>query len=130
MARFEINGEVYYGLSDGYSDWHGEERDLSEIYNKYFHIVRFDFKENKWIMRDEPYDFCGYRANKPFNDSIRGTCNYIEIFINIEENDRKLAENIAQGYLAELLSYNEDKKICDSVIESMNKKLNLIRCSK
>ena len=89
MARFEINGEVVYGLRDGIGVGF-PERDLSEVNNKFFHEVRFDFKENQWVMRDEPDSFYGYRANIPCKDSVRGNCNFIEFYIHIEENDIRL----------------------------------------
>lgn len=41
--------------------------------------------------------------------------------VNIDHNDRKLAEKIAQDYLAELLSYG-DGKIYEKNIELMNDK--------
>lgn len=99
------------------------EKDLSNIKLKYMHEILFDNQNNKWIMREEPDRYTCYindelQCNaiyKPYNIS------WVKFVINIDHDDRKLAEKIAQDYLAELRSYG-DGNIYNEYIDLMNKK--------
>lgn len=86
----------------------------------------------KYIARDSN-DALYIYYNKPKRNSIDNELhcnsitksnrryNWIKFEINISHNDRKLAEKIAQDYLAELRSYG-DGKIYDENIKLMNEK--------
>ena len=101
------------------------EKDLSQIKLKYEHEVLFDYKDNKWIMRKEPDRYKCYVDNTLHCNSICESnlrwCRWIKFNINIDHDDRKLAEKIAQDYLTELRSYG-DGDVCDENIELMNEK--------
>lgn len=101
------------------------EKDLSKVELKYTHEVLFDYdKNNKYTMRKEPDRYRYYIDNELHCNSITKSnrlCNWIKFEINISHNDRKLAEKIAQDYLAELRSYG-DGKIYDENIKLMNEK--------
>ena len=100
------------------------EEDLSKITLKYKHEVVFDFRDNKWVMREEPDRYSCY-----IDDELRpnvvvqnGYLNWVCFHVNIDKYDRKLAEKIAQDYLAELLSYGESKQIYEKNVKLMNDK--------
>ena len=101
------------------------EKDLSKVELKYTHEVIFDYdKNNRYTMRKEPDRYRYYIDNELHCNIItksNSMCNWIKFKINISHNDRKLAEKIAQDYLAELRSYG-DGKIYDENIELMNEK--------
>ena len=100
------------------------KEDLSKITLKYKHEVVFDFRDNKWIMREEPYRYSCYIDDEIGQNIIQYSdrYNWVRFDINIDKDDRKLAEKIAQDYLAELLSYRESKQIYDENIKMMNDK--------
>ena len=104
--------------------------DLSKVNLFYMHEVLFDFKENKWVMRNEPNRYT-YYGNKQL------LCNYIvdsrgynvqpwiKFTINLSENNRKKAEKIAQDYLCELI-YNSNLSnnfITAKAIKELNSRL-------
>lgn len=112
------NGEYYVEEIKNLQD----EKDLSQITLKYEHEVVFDFKDNQWIMRNEPTRYKCYiseelRPNNIYNNYIHTS--WIGFHINIEKDNRKLAEKIAQDYLYQLLSYG-DSKVYDKYIKLMN----------
>ena len=88
-------------------------------------MVLFDYdKNNKYTMRKEPDRYRYYIDNELHCNSITKSdrrYNWIKFEINISHNDRKLAEKIAQDYLAALRSYG-DGKIYDENIKLMNEK--------
>lgn len=100
------------------------KEDLSKITLKYEHAVMFDFRDNEWIMRENPDGYKCYIDDELRPNSIKnnGHFNWVCFHINIDKDDRKLAEKIAQDYLAELLSYGESKKIYEKNIALMNNK--------
>lgn len=100
-----------------------DEKDLSQISLKYEHEVVFDFKDNEWIMRDEPTRYKCYIAEEFKPNSIWNSfrfCDWVGFRINIEKDDRKLAEKIAQDYLYQLLVYGDGTKVCEKNIKLMN----------
>ena len=103
------------------------EKDLSQVELKYVHEILFDYKDNKWIMREEPDRYKCYIDSKLQCNSIRRGdpnrtwANWIAFTVNIDHGDRKLAEKIAQDYLAELRSYG-DGEVSNENIELMNDK--------
>ena len=114
------NGEYYVEEMKDLRD----EKDLSKVSLKYEHEVVFDFKNTgDWVMRDEPTRYECYISDelKPNNIKYLGY-QWVSFYINIEEDNRKLAEKIAQDYLAELLSYGESKQIYEKNIKLMNDK--------
>ena len=104
-----------------------DERDLSQISLEYCHEIVFDHNDNNdtWTMRKEPNRYTCYIDDDLRCDHIRqGTLhrnNWVSFNINIDHNNRELAEKIAQDYLAELCSYG-DGKIYEKNIELMNDK--------
>lgn len=104
-----------------------DEQDLSKISLKYCHEVLFDCNsnENRWIMREEPERYNCYVDNDLRYNTVRlgqGTLfknNWVCFSVNIDHDDRKLAEKIAQDYLVELLSYG-DGRIYNKNIKLMN----------
>lgn len=99
------------------------KEDLSMVSLKYRHEIVFDLKDKEWIMREEPNRYECY-----IDDDLQ--CNGIEanltngwvcFAINIDNDDRKLAEKIAQDYLAELRSYG-DGIVYQRNINLMNEK--------
>lgn len=81
--------------------------DLSKVSLKYRHEIVFDLKNKEWIMREEPNRYKCYVDDDLQCNGIK--TNYLNSWvcfdINIDHDDRKLAEKIAQDYLAELRSY-------------------------
>lgn len=100
-----------------------DKEDLSKVSLKYDHEVVFDFRDNKWIMREEPTRYNCYIADelKPNRIDYRGY-EWVGFHVNIGEDNRKLAEKIAQDYLGELLAYGESKKVYNQNVELMNNK--------
>ena len=99
------------------------ERDLSMVSLKYQHEIVFDYRDKKWIMREEPNRYKCYvgdnlRCNNINNNS---THKWVCVVVNIDHDNRKLAEKIAQDYLAELLSYG-DGTVFQENVDLMNKK--------
>ncbi len=104
--------------------------DLSKVTLKYEYCVTFDFRDNKWIMRNESGEYVCYNSTelKPNRVSSYGSnLSYTElkpnrvIFqINIEENNRKKAEKIAQDYLYKLLSCRDGINIYEEDVELMD----------
>lgn len=98
---------------------------LSKVSLKYCHEVVFDCKdnENKWIIREEPERYKCYVDNNLRCNNIRqGTLcrnNWVSFCINIDHDNRKLAEKIAQDYLTELRYYGNGK-IYQKNIDLMN----------
>lgn len=120
-----------YCTAFGNGDYYVEEmkdlsnkEDLSKITLKYKHEVVFDLRDNKWVMREEPDRYSCYINDEIGQNIIRygGRHNLVCFDINIDKDDRKLAEKIAQDYLAELLSYGEDKQIYEKNVKLMNDK--------
>lgn len=112
----------------GYSDCYVEplknlsgERDLSQVKLKYEHKVTFWRKENNWIMQGESDNYKAYIDSELHCNHIEGRVNWISFMINIDHNNRKLAEKIAQDYLTELRSYG-DGEITQENIQLMNDK--------
>ena len=112
--------------------------DLSNISLMYEHKVVFDFKDKKWIMRNEPNRYRYYSDNKLRCNNVRDSREYntrrpwIEFNINLLENNRKKAEKIAQDYLYELIyeSHCSDNSILPEVIDSLNNSfINEVRSS-
>lgn len=90
--------------------------DLSKVSLKYRHEIVFDLKDKEWIMREEPNRYKCY-----VDDDLQCNCiiadlsnRWVCFAINIDHDDRKLAEKIAQDYLTELRSYG------DGIIYQMN----------
>lgn len=98
------------------------EKDLSHIELKYSHEIVFDYKNNEWVMREEPYRYtCYIDDNLHCNFISSSHNNWISFTVNIGRDDRKLAEKIAQDYLGELRSYGDGKVYYENV-ELMNEK--------
>lgn len=97
-----------------------DEKDLSKITLKYDHEIVFDLKDNEWIMRDEPDRYNCYIAEELKPNNIRNGGFWVAFHINIEKDNRKLAEKIAQDYLYQLLAYGDSKKINIEYVELMN----------
>ena len=97
-----------------------DEKDLSKITLKYDHEIVFDLKDDEWIMRDEPDRYNCYIAEELKPNNIRNGGFGIAFHINIEKDNRKLAEKIAQDYLYQLLAYGDSRKVYDEYIKLMN----------
>ena len=97
-----------------------DEKDLSKITLKYDHEIVFDLKDDEWIMRDEPDRYNCYIAEELQPNNIRNGGFWIAFHINIEKDNRKLAEKIAQDYLYQLLAYGDSRKVYDEYIKLMN----------
>lgn len=99
------------------------ERDLSMVSLKYQHEIVFDFRNKKWVMREEPNRYKCYVQDDLRCNSIENNLSYgwVCFIVNIDHDDRKLAEKIAQDYLAELLSYG-DGTVLQENINLMNEK--------
>ena len=97
--------------------------DLSKVSLKYRHEIVFDLKDKEWIMREEPNRYECYIDDDLQCNSIEASLllGWVCFVINIDHDDRKLAEKIAQDYLAELRSY-EDGIIYQGNINLMNEK--------
>lgn len=93
------------------------EKDLSQVELKYEHEVLFDCVDDQWIMREEPDRYKCYVDNKLHCNSIANDhwYSWVRFNINIDHNDRKLAEKIAQDYLAELRSYANGEVRMDNI---------------
>lgn len=101
--------------------------DVSDVTLKYEHEIVFDYCNQKWNMRNEPNRYKFYSDKKLRSNSIRDSRNYsvkpwIVFTINLQENNRKRAEKIAQDYLYELIyeSHRSDNSISSQVIDSLN----------
>ena len=116
-----------YGNGDYYveeiKDLH-DEKDLSKISLKYEHEGVFDFiHTGNWVMRDEPTRYKCYISDERRPNSVKYKgYQWVSFYVNIAEDDRKLAEKIAQDYLYELLSYGDSKKVYKQNVELMNNK--------
>ena len=104
--------------------------DLSKVNLFYMHEVLFDFKENKWVMRNEPNRYTYYGNKQLLCNHIVDSRGYnvqpwIKFTISLSENNRKKAEKIAQDYLCELI-YNSnlsDNFITAKAIKELNSRL-------
>lgn len=103
------------------------KEDLSKISLKYTHEIVFDFNKETgdWVLRNEPDRYECYIAEniKPNIIEYIGY-QWVSFFVNIAEDNRKLAEKIAQDYLAELLSYGDSKKVYEKNVALMNSQFN------
>lgn len=98
-----------------------DEKDLSKISLKYNHEILFDFKDNEWVMRNEPTRYDCYIAEELKPNTIRNMgSSWVCFNINIDKDDRKLAEKIAQDYLYILLAYGDSKRILNKYVDLMN----------
>ena len=102
-----------------------DKEDLSKISLKYAHEVVFDLKDGQWVMRNEPGRYTCYIADelKPNfikNSNSRYNFSWLSFNVNIEKDDRKLAEKIAQDYLYKLLSYGDSKRFNEKYVQLMN----------
>lgn len=98
------------------------EKDLSKISLKYDHEIVFDFKNNEWVMRDEPYRYNCYIAEELRPNSIRNGGGWVSFHVNIDNDNRKLSEKIAQDYLYQLLAYGSSKAVFEQYVKLMNDK--------
>lgn len=100
-----------------------DERDLSGITLKYEHEVVFDFNGGTWVMRNEPNRYKFYVGDELRPNSIQNSSyryRWVCFHINVEKDDRKLAEKIAQDYLYQLLAYGDSKEVYDKYVKLMN----------
>lgn len=99
------------------------KEDLSMVSLKYRHEIVFDLKNKEWIMREEPNRYKCYIDDDLQCNGIRANLpnSWVCFAINIDHDNRKLAEKIAQDYLAELRSYG-DGIVYQRNIDLMNKK--------
>ena len=97
-----------------------DEKDLSKITLKYDHEIFFESNGNEWVMRDEPDRYKCYVADELKPNNIRNGVSWVAFHINIEKDNRKLAEKIAQDYLYQLLAYSNSRKVYDKYIKLMN----------
>lgn len=98
------------------------EKDLSKISLKYEHEIVFDFNsDGKWIMRDEPTRYSCYISEefKPNHIKYLGY-RWVSFFVNIDKDNRKLAEKIAQDYFYQLLAYGDSRKVSQEYVDLMN----------
>ena len=97
--------------------------DLSKISLKYQHEIVFDLKDKEWVMREEPNRYKCYIDDDLQCNGIQANSSngWVCFAINIDHDDRKLAEKIAQDYLAELRSYGNGM-VYQKNIDLMNKK--------
>ncbi len=81
--------------------------DLSKVSLKYRHEIVFDLMNREWVMREEPNRYKCYMGDDLRCNGIKANLqnSWVCFAINIDHDDRKLAEKIAQDYLAELRSY-------------------------
>ena len=101
------------------------DRDLSEITLKYEHEVIFDFFDGSWVMRNEPHRYEYYISDELKPNSIQNHsygCHWVCIRVNIEKDDRKFAEKIAQDYFYQLLAYGDSRNVYDQYVKLMNNK--------
>ena len=99
------------------------KEDLSMVTLKYRHEVVFDLVNKEYVMREEPNRYKCYIAEDLQCNSIKCSLptGWVSFIVNIDHDDRKLAEKIAQDYLAELRSYG-DGIVYQSNIDLMNEK--------
>lgn len=96
------------------------DKDLSKITLKYNHEIVFDSKGDKWVMRDEPNRYTCYISDELRPNNIRNCRFWVAFCVNIESDNRKLAEKIAQDYLYQLLAYGDGRKVDDKHVKLMN----------
>lgn len=99
------------------------KKDLSKISLKYEHEIVFDICKGQFVMRNEPTRYNCYISEelKPNRIQYLGCRhNLVSFFVNIDKDNRKLAEKIAQDYLYQLLAYDDNKKINQKYVELMN----------
>lgn len=83
------------------------KEDLHNIELKYEHEVVFDRKNNMWDMREEPERYKFYQSEYLRSNSLRiwdPFNGWIAVKVNINKDDRKLAEKIAQEILYQYLA--------------------------
>lgn len=113
------NGEYYVEEMKNLQN----QEDLSKISLKYDHEIVFDYKDNDWTMRYEPNRYSCYVGDGLKPNSVKnGGYNWVSFHVNIEEDNRRLAEKIAQDYLCQLLSYGDSKKVYEKNVKLMNDK--------
>lgn len=115
------NGDYYVRELKDLSD----EKDLSKVSLKYKHEIVFDFKDNMgtWVMRNEQNRYECYVSENFQPNSIKYMgYSWVGFFVNIAEDNRKLAEKIAEDYLYQLLLYGDSRKIYQENIDVMNNK--------
>lgn len=86
------------------------KEDLSSVTIGYRHRVLFDFEKNeswKWVIRNDPDNYSCHLLDKRQPNFIELGNSWIRFNIDLENNDRKRAEKIAQDYLYELLFYGD-----------------------
>ena len=90
------------------------KEDLHNIELKYEHRVVFDRKNNTWEMREDPEGYKFYQSEYLRSNSLQicaGEFNgWIAVRVNTNKNDRKLAENIAQVNISEVLTEDENNR--------------------
>lgn len=103
--------------------------DVSDVTLKYEHEIVFDYCNQKWNMRNEPTRYQFYSDKKLRSNSIRDSRIYkiqpwIVFKINLQENNRKKAEKIAQDYLYQLIYESDlpDDLIDPKVVNELNKR--------
>lgn len=103
----ETVGEYWVEVVSCYDN----EEDLSDIIIKYEHLIRFRKKNGYWKL-DNAFGECEYEvysSNYLRSNSISGNFlnndnfAYIDFKINIAEDDRKLAEEIAEDLMRQFL---------------------------
>lgn len=101
-----------------------DEKDLSKVSLKYTHTVVFDQANDtdNWVMRDEPTRYKCYISEdlKPNRINHNDRYRWVSFDVNIAEDNRKLAEKIAQDYLYILLGCGDSKKVYDKNVSLMN----------
>lgn len=83
------------------------KEDLHNIELKYEHEVVFDRKNNMWEMREEPERYNFYQSEYLRSNSLRIWSpfnGWIAVKVNINKDNRKLAEKIAQDILYQYLA--------------------------
>lgn len=104
-----------------------DDKDLSKISLKYQHEVVFDFKSSigEWVLRDEPERYKCYVSDDLMPNSVKYLgYQWVSFCVNIVEDNRKLAEKIAQDYLYQLLSYGDSKNVYEKNVKLMNNQFN------
>lgn len=98
-----------------------KQQDFSNIFLKYEYEILFNKTNSGWVMIDEDDNYVAYVADYLRSNSIRNkSLNWIAFKVNIEKNDRKLAEKIAQDMLYQFLDFC-DNKPTDKAVSNMNK---------
>lgn len=99
------------------------KEDLSKVSLKYRHEIVFDLMNREWVMREEPNRYKCYMGDDLRCNGIKANLqnSWVCFAINIDHEDRKLAEKIARDYLAELRSYG-DGIVYQRNINLMNEK--------